>query len=419
MNILFYQHQYPAFGGIETVTTLLANAFAADGHRVTIVSFIHKEGTDLLSRLHASVSWHELPRPDMDSCDNEKALGNLLDDFMPDRIVFQDSYANIQGTLFRAVAAWRQRHSATVGANPNACLSCAAEHSAPRFSLARRTNPLTAVELAKRIVLLFMRPFLIVSRFRSESRRRKAIFDNVDGYVVLSENYRRRIGELVGQKRLQKLRAIPNPLVPCGNPATLGEKKKQVLFVGSLIVTKGVDRLIAIWERLAPMHSDWEFVIVGDGVERPQLERQVAARQIHGVRFEGFKRDVAPYYREASILVMASDFEGWPMVLGEAMQQGCVPISYDSFAAVFDLIDDGVNGRIVRHFSKCAYVVALGELMEDEALRKRMAIAAQGKASRYSIDNVKKMWYSLFNSQIMNGGHYTTNGLDRGGNDFR
>jgi len=404
MNILFYQHQYPAFGGIETVTTLLANAFAADGHRVVIVSFIHKDGTDLLDRLHPGVTWRELPHPDLDSPENEEVLGDLLDAFMPDRIVFQDSYANIQGLLFRAVSAWRRRHPGTAGTNSDPVCSYAAEHSAPRFSLARRTNPLTGVELFKRIVLFFLRPFLVASRFRYESRRRKAIFDCVDAYVVLSKNYRKRIEELVGRDRMRKLRVIPNPLVPLEAPVALDEKKKQVLFVGSLITTKGVDRLIAIWERLASLYADWEFVVVGDGVERPRLEATVAKRRIRGVRFEGFKRDVASYYREASILVMASDFEGWPMVLGEAMQAGCVPVVYDSFAAAADIVDDKVNGRVVHHFSESAYVSALGELMENEALRLAMARAAQTKAARYSIDNVKKEWYNLFNHSVIGGG---------------
>lgn len=404
MNILFYQHQYPAFGGIETVTTLLANAFAADGHHVAIVSFVHRDGTDLLDRLHPAVAWHELPCPDLDSSENEQALRGLLDSFMPDRIVFQDSYANIQGILFRAVSAWRRRHSETAVTSPCDSCSCAVEHSTPRFSLARRTKPLSAVELAKRVVLFFLRPYLTASRFLYESRRRKAIFDCVDAYVVLSKNYRKRIEELVGRRRMGKLRAIPNPLVPLDAPVSLKAKKRRVLFVGSLITTKGVDRLLSVWEELAPSHADWEFAIVGDGVERPHLEGLVAKRRIRGVRFEGFRRDVAPYYREASVLVMASDFEGWPMVLGEAMQQGCVPVVYDSFAAASDIVDDGVNGCVVRHFSKRAYVSALGELMENESLRTRLAIAAREKASLYSIDNVKKEWYDLFVSQSIGTG---------------
>ena len=69
-SLLFYQHQYPAFGGIETVTTLLAKAFAEDGHEIRIVSFICKPGTDLLAQLPSSVRWQQLPESALDSAAN-------------------------------------------------------------------------------------------------------------------------------------------------------------------------------------------------------------------------------------------------------------------------------------------------------------------------------------------------------------
>lgn len=401
MKILFYQHQYPAFGGIETVTTTLANAFAEDGHQVAIVSLIHKDGTDLLQRLHPNVVWRELPEPNCTSEANCQALGRMLDAFCPDHILFQDSYANIQGILFRAVAAWRTRHGR---AREMTTGMCAAEHSMPRLSPGRRQVPLSPIEIAKRFVLLVLRPYLLWSRFRYESRRRKEIFDHVDAYVVLSKNYRRRIRELVGKNRLAKLHVIPNMIDAASGDLALSDKKKQILFVGSLIGTKGVDRLLDVWRELCDRYVDWEFVIVGDGAERPALERIVAKRQMRGVRFEGFHRDVSDYYRCASIFVMASDFEGWPMVLGESMRQGCVPVVYDSFAAARDIIDDGVNGRVVRHFAKRAFVAALKELMEDGELRHQMAQAAHGKAALYSVERVKKAWYALFDSTGGGGG---------------
>ncbi len=395
MNILFYLHQYPAFGGIETVTTMLANAFAADGHQVAIVSLIHKDGTDLLPRLHPNVVWHELPEQDCNSDVNCRMLGCLLDAFGPDHILFQDSYANIQGILFHAVAEWKARHGRTQERTTGICV---AEHSQPRLSPGRRQVLLSPIEIGKRLVLLALRPYLLWSRFRYESRRRKEIFDHVDAYVILSENYRRRILELVGKNRLAKLHVIPNMIDAVSGDISLSGKKRQVLFVGSLIGTKGVDRLLDVWSELAERHMDWEFVVVGDGVERPVLEGIVACRKIRGVRFEGFHRDVSGYYRGASIFVMASDFEGWPMVLGESMCWGCVPVVYDSFAAVRDIIDDGVNGCVVRHFDKRAFVSALEELMEDSQLRHQMAEAAHEKAALYSVERVKNAWYDLFDS---------------------
>lgn len=390
MNILFYQHQYPAFGGIETVTTILANAFADDGHNIAIVSFISKDGTDLLERLDSRAVWHKLPDAEIDAAANVEALRNILDTFRPDKIIFQDSYANIQGVLFKALDLWKGEE--------DQC-SAIVEHSAPRISLSRRMKPLSPAEILKRTVLFALKPLLIARRFRYESQRRRALFDRAEHYVILSGNYRRSIETLVGHERIGKLRVIPNPISASATAVDLAHKKKQVLFVGSLIVTKGVDRLVRIWERIAPRHQDWEFLVVGDGVERPKLESMVERAGIPRIRFEGFRRDPSPYYREASLFLMASDFEGWPMVLGEAMQAGCVPVVYDSFAAASDIIEDGVSGRVVQHFSRQQFVAALEDLMSNDVLRLKMAEAACNKAANYSLAAIKRKWYALLSGE--------------------
>jgi len=386
MNILFYQHQYPAFGGIETVTTMLANAFADDGHNVAIVSFIHKDGTNLLERLNRNVLWRELPRPEMDCDANRNALLEVLESFKPDNIIFQDSYANIQNVLFAAVKSWKDSCRMSVHV---------AEHSSPEWSLGKRIKPLLVREMLKRVVLFMLKPYFTYRRFKYESRRRCELFDKAKAYVILSKNYEKAIQRLVGKTRMQKLHVIPNPVCDVQLDHNVACKKKQMLFVGSLIPTKGVDRLLAVWRDVSRLHPDWEFVIVGDGADRRKLETFAAHEKLLRVRFEGFRCNPAPYYQTASIFVMASDFEGWPMVLGESMGQGCVPVVYDSFAAASDIIDDGVNGRVIRHFDRRAYVAAVDELMDNAAKRNSLAESARMKAAKYRIENIKNEWYDL------------------------
>ena len=386
MNILFYQHQYPAFGGIETVTTMLANAFADDGHNVAIVSFIHKDGTNLLERLNRNVLWRELPRPEMDCDANRNAMLEVLESFKPDNIIFQDSYANIQNVLFAAVKSWKDSCRMSVHV---------AEHSSPVWSLGKRIKPLLVREMLKRVVLFMLNPYFTYRRFKYESRRRRELFDKAKAYVILSKNYEKAIQRLVGKTRMQKLHVIPNPVCDVQLDHNVACKKKQMLFVGSLIPTKGVDRLLAVWRDVSRLHPDWEFVIVGDGADRRKLETIAAHEKLLRVRFEGFRCNPAPYYQTASIFVMASDFEGWPMVLGESMGQGCVPVVYDSFAAASDIIDDGVNGRVIRHFDRRAYVAAVNELMDDAEKCRSLAEAARMKAAKYRMENIKREWYDL------------------------
>ena len=392
MNILFYQHQYPAFGGIETVTTMLANAFADDGHNVAIVSFIQKDGTNLLDRLNRNVLWRELPRPEMDCDANRNALLEVLKNFKPDNIIFQDSYANIQNVLFAAVESWKDSCRMSVHV---------AEHSSPVWLLGKRIKPLLVREMLKRVILFMLKPYFTYRRFKYESRRRCELFDKAKAYVILSKNYEKAIQRLVGKTRMQKLHVIPNPVCDVQLEHNVVWKKKQMLFVGSLIPTKGVDRLLSVWRDICHRHSDWEFIIVGDGAERGRLEKFVDEKNICNVRFEGFKSSPAPYYHEASIFVMASDFEGWPMVLGEAMGQGCVPVVYDSFAAASDIIDDGINGRVIRHFKHRKYVAAVEELMDNAVKRKCFAEAARQKAAKYCMENVKKEWYGLLQGGVI------------------
>lgn len=387
MNILFYQHQYPAFGGIETVTTMLAGAFAADGHCVAIVSSRSRSGTNLLDQLPKRVRVHQLPEDEFESEKNRADLLDVFESFAPDVIVFQDSYAPIESTLFPALESYR-------GETPKIVI---VEHSIPKVPVALGEITLRdgVVRFVRRVAGRILYPLRYWKSLRHERRRRQYLYERADKYVFLSPRYKDMSNRIAGVDGGAKLTALPNPVRQVTIPLDIGVKGKEILYCGSLIPSKGVGRLIAIWSELESRHPDWRFTIVGDGIEREELERRVKESGLKHVRFEGFQRETETYYHRASILVMASSFEGWPMVLGEAMQQGCVPVAYDSFAAAADIIDDGVNGRVVRHFHHKAYVAAVNELMNNADKRMRMAVAARQKSHKYCIENIKNEWYGL------------------------
>ncbi len=386
MNILFYQHQYPAFGGIETVTTILANRFAKDGHRVCIVSFVHKEGSNLLGKLVQGIEWRELPEPYLDSPSNRSAFLSILVAFQPAKIIFQDSYANIHDMLFDVVEMWRN----------NYCLPSLVpeELSAPCLSCNAQTKHRHEIGLLRRLAISILRPYLYLRRFYYESCRRKLLFDKSDCYVVLSGNYFSQIRRLVGKKRMQKLCAIPNPIVGETYSANI-VKKKTILFVGSLITTKGVERLLQVWAIIEKKYPCWIFKIVGDGPKRMELEEMARRIGLQQVSFEGFQKDPTPYYKEASVFVMASNFEGWPMVLGEAMRQGCVPVVFNSFASASDIVEDFVSGFLIKPFDKKQFAKRLECVMKDEDMRMKMARSAIAKTNEYCLDGIVAKWYSL------------------------
>lgn len=366
---------------------MLASAFAVDGHNVAIVSYCSRPGTNLLDQLPSSVRVHQLPEDEFDSPKNNEALLKILEGFPPDVIMFQDSYAPIEGTLFPVLGAYP-------GKRPKVIV---VEHNMPKVPVGLGEIALKdgVLRLMRRIAGRILYPLRYWKSFRYERRRRRYLYSRADKYVFLSPRYERKSNRIAGVDGGDKLASLPNPVRQATMSPDIATKEKEILYCGSLIPSKGVGRLIAIWSELENRHTDWRFTIVGDGIERDELEKQVTAFGLKRVRFEGFQRETESYYHRASILVMASSFEGWPMVLGEAMQQGCAPVVYDSFAAASDIIDDGVNGRVVRHFHHKAYVAAVNELMDNANKRISMAVAARQKSQKYCVENVKNKWYDL------------------------
>ncbi|MGN0869137.1 MAG: glycosyltransferase [Akkermansia sp.] len=106
----------------------------------------------------------------------------------------------------------------------------------------------------------------------------------------------------------------------------------------------------------------------------------------------------SPLYEESALLLMTAVFEGVSLVLNEAMSRGCVPLVFGSFSSVYDVIDDGVNGRILPPFHEPQYAAALAELAEQPELRERMARAAMEKAHRFSPEAAAQAWRVLFST---------------------
>ncbi len=156
---------------------------------------------------------------------------------------------------------------------------------------------------------------------------------------------------------------------------------------------KRVGRLIDIWKRIYKKFPDWELVIVGDGPIRQTLEQK--ALKMERVVFTGWQ-DPEPFYRDASILCLTSDFEGWGMVLTEAMTFGVVPVAFNSYAAITDIIDDGKNGLLVPPFSHKEFARKLGSLMKDEELRREMSKNCVQYVRRFDIQNVADEWENAF-----------------------
>ena len=270
----------------------------------------------------------------------------------------------------------------------------------PQFLLKRfchlkghRINSLTAFVKSMAIIVF---PNIIRSHLRNKYLR---ISDNESNLIVLSESYKQDFASLIQVPQIPpQWHSISNALSFPSVTTSVRAREKTVLIVARLEEdAKRLTKALKIWERLTSAYdvSEWKLVIVGDGIDRPIYERIVAKREIPGVFFEG-RQNSLPYYIKSSIFMMTSAYEGFPMSILETLQCGCVPIAFDTFSAIRDLIEDGTNGYIVENDHFDDYVEKLHFLMKNEDVRAQMAENGMQSVQRYSVDNIMKQWYDLF-----------------------
>lgn len=213
---------------------------------------------------------------------------------------------------------------------------------------------------------------------------------HLDTLVVLTDEDR-----AAWQKHLERVVTIPNPLsfqAEETSPLTA----KRVVSVGRYAWQKGFDRLIQIWSQVHPQHPDWQLHIYGRG-DRAPLQHLV--EQLHLVDscfLHPHESAVARVYQQSSIFAFPSRYEGFGLVLTEAMHCGLPCVSFDCPCGPKDIITDGKDGFLAH--TPDEFAQKLSQLMTDEALRKHMAQHARQSSFRYTTDQIMKKWEDLFNN---------------------
>lgn len=222
------------------------------------------------------------------------------------------------------------------------------------------------------------------------------LVNNSDAVVLLSPSFKPDLETIVGRK-VENVFAIPNPLsFQPKRDVDFGKKKKAVLYVGRIdTIQKKVDLLLCIWSKVCHKHTDWCLKIVGYGGEVDDLKQLAKRLNCINYSFEG-KQEPIKYYEEASIFTMTSSYEGFGIVLVEALQMGVVPIAFDSYCSAKDIIEDGRNGYLVRPFEVESYANKLELLMNSNDERQVMAERAILSARKFSIEKVGCQWVELF-----------------------
>jgi|GEM_PF-12734 len=210
-----------------------------------------------------------------------------------------------------------------------------------------------------------------------------------DRFVVLTEEDKEYWGNL------GNLCVIPNAAKSFARPDEPVYREKRVIAVGRLDYQKSFDRLIEAWS-LIP-ENGWTLEIFGQGEDKDKLRSLIESKGLtERVHINNPTSDIASEYRRSSIHVMSSHYEGFPMVMVEAMGLGLPEVCFDFKCGPRDIVEDGVSGIIVPDGDIEGLAGALRSLMEDDSKRELMGREAEKVLSRYAEESVMKKWEELY-----------------------
>lgn len=392
MNLLFLLRTCEV-GGIGVVTSTLANKFIEEGHHVVLASFL-KPPAEMLAKFDKKVVVESLGA----YTNNDEIVSNLRTLLISNKVDFIINQLGLPFLPCKVI------NKAKKGLNIK---TIAFYHNSPDtnarikdvdIALSATHNPLKKA-------MLYAKMFAFK---QITSRSMKYVYQHTDLYMVLSSSFVKKFKEFTGITHPSHLQVLTNPVTidSSSYDYSLSKKQKEIIYMGRIDFNqKRVYRVVDTWAKLEPVFPDWKLTIVGDGTARKDIEKLVKEYGLQRVSFEGFQQP-KPYYERASILMLTSEYEGFPLVLAECMSFGVIPVVYDSYSAVRDIIEDGKDGVVIP-YEKNGYDAdnaagMLAKVMQNDSLRNMMALAAVEKSKAYSIERIYQEWMSTLTSLLDN-----------------
>jgi glycosyltransferase involved in cell wall biosynthesis len=216
---------------------------------------------------------------------------------------------------------------------------------------------------------------------------------SLDKFVVLTEEDKR-----IWDKLSNKI-VIPNPLTRYPDVHS-SQNKKTVISVGSYDPVKGFDMLIDAFALIANKCLDWKIDIYGDGPDKQQLIEKIKNNNMDNrIVINPPTNIIYEEYQKSEFFVLSSRFEGFPLVLGEAMSCGIPCVAFNCKYGPEDIIRNNKNGLLVENGNIKELSEKILWMIEHVNERLRMGQIAREDIQKYKKEIVMQKWIDLFDAR--------------------
>ena len=348
-------------GGAERVLSNMADYWAEAGHRVTVLTF--DDGSSIFYPLLESVQCNPLNITSQSKSWTDGLMNNLKRIHVLRKYILQSEPDCVISFMY----------------STNILVLLATRFLSCKIIISERNYPIYSKEKRKAWFWL-----------------RKTLYPLADHIVVQTD----RIKEYFRSYN-RSVQVIPNPVKV--DPESLYNKPEVLLpacnklvAMGSLTTQKGFDLLIDVFANLYRHHSNWNLIILGDGVLKNELKSR--ARELHienAVFFAGRVKNPFSIMSRCDLFVLSSRYEGFPNALLEAMGCGLPVVSFDCPTGPNQIIQHGINGLLTPSEDKDRLKEALHILMVEKETRERMGKKASYVGKQYAPDKIMALWEKL------------------------
>ena len=228
-------------------------------------------------------------------------------------------------------------------------------------------------------------------RHYNQDKFSKYMFKKLDAYIVLTKNDQKWLKNKFNINSI----VINNPKSIISNKVT-DLKNKTFLAVGRFTNVKNFSMLIDMFNEYHKTNKEWKLILLGEGELKDEYVKKIKEYKLQKyIKIKKFTDNVSKYYLNSSIYLMSSLYEGWGMVLGEAIEFGLPIISFNITSAS-EMIKNNYSGYIIKNYDFDNYVECMHKLSENKDLLKEFSINSKKISDTMQNDDVLKLWTKLF-----------------------